>query len=669
MPSQQRVESAAPIDLEIENIGGIDARSETLLPGITVLVGANATNRTSFLQAIMAALGSTRATLKGDAQEGRVSMTVDDATYTRTLSRTDSTIRFSGDAYLDDPELAELYAFLLGDNDIRQTVEQNGDLHEVLMRPVDTEHIEAELESLRETRRDIEADLENVNEAAEALPRLEEERQQLEAERDALRDEIEAVEADVERLQREVLSGEQEDRIEALNEQVEETQTELAAIETEISQLEARIDGIQRELEDAGSESDESVDALQEQIEDLEAERRSLKETINTLEELEESFSAAADMSRRLLNSTQTIEDLITQVPTEIDIPDGPLTDRPSERSDSPTDQLVAGEEQICRGCGSEVTTDEIRAIIDQYAAIQRALHAEIETHTTTANALEADKRELEQQLRERKQTKNRRERLRTELEQQETKLEDAYERRDELAAELDALRDEMATLDTDGNEQQDELVDRRTELNTTKSELARVERQLEEIEREIDRKEEVVDKRDELEAEREHLDAQIADLQTRVETIEQELVDEFNDTMDEVLSLLAYQNLARIWIDRKVVDQNGTTGDNTQFELNVVRDGAGGTYEDRFEHLSESEQAVTGLAVALTGYLVHEVYDACPVMLLDSIEMIDGERIAALLEYFGAKADYLVAALLPEDRDTIETETVNIIDWSASHD
>ncbi len=46
------------VNLNVRYIGGIDETEVTLSPGVTALTGRNATNRTSFLQAIMAALGS-----------------------------------------------------------------------------------------------------------------------------------------------------------------------------------------------------------------------------------------------------------------------------------------------------------------------------------------------------------------------------------------------------------------------------------------------------------------------------------------------------------------------------------------------------------------------------------------------------------------------------------
>jgi hypothetical protein len=69
--------------------------------------------------------------------------------------------------------------------------------------------------------------------------------------------------------------------------------------------------------------------------------------------------------------------------------------------------------------------------------------------------------------------------------------------------------------------------------------------------------------------------------------------------------------------------------------------------------HLSEpaySDCEVTRLVFALAGYLVHEVHETVPVMLLDSLEAIDSDRIAVLIEYVADYSDYLVAALLPED-------------------
>ena len=59
-------------ELSVENVGGIDSTEIAFSPGVTSLSGRNATNRTSFLQALMATFGSDHVSLKGDAGHGEV---------------------------------------------------------------------------------------------------------------------------------------------------------------------------------------------------------------------------------------------------------------------------------------------------------------------------------------------------------------------------------------------------------------------------------------------------------------------------------------------------------------------------------------------------------------------------------------------------------------------
>ncbi|MFC6724176.1 chromosome segregation protein SMC, partial [Halobium palmae] len=147
--------SAGTIEISARKIGGIDDTTVSLSPGVTVLAGRNATNRTSFLQSVMAAVGSEAVSLKGDAEEGYVELRLDGERYSRRLRRTAEGVAFDGDPYLDDPELADLFAFLLESNEARRAVAREDDLRELIMRPVDTEGIRAEIERLRAERRSV----------------------------------------------------------------------------------------------------------------------------------------------------------------------------------------------------------------------------------------------------------------------------------------------------------------------------------------------------------------------------------------------------------------------------------------------------------------------------------------------------------------------------------
>jgi hypothetical protein len=127
---------------------------------------------------------------------------------------------------------------------------------------------------------------------------------------------------------------------------------------------------------------------------------------------------------------------------------------------------------------------------------------------------------------------------------------------------------------------------------------------------------------------------------------------------------MLDYANIDRIWIERteKTAREGRRKVTRTAFALHIVRTTPDGTvYEDTVDHLSESEREVTGLVFGLAGYLVHEVHDEVPFLLMDSLEAIDSDRIADLVEYIASYADNLVVALLPEDAGALDEEYTRI--------
>ena len=187
MPSLQH--TTATVD--VENIGGIDSTTVEFTPGVTVLAGRNATNRTSFLQALMAALGSERASLKGDADQGTVTLELDGETYTRELTRTNSGIAFAGNPYLEDSQVADLFAFLLESNPARRAVLRDEDLREFILRPVDVDEIEARISQLQAEKRGIDNRLSELSEASR-------ERDSLKEEHARVANQLETAEADLE---------------------------------------------------------------------------------------------------------------------------------------------------------------------------------------------------------------------------------------------------------------------------------------------------------------------------------------------------------------------------------------------------------------------------------------------------------------------------------------
>ena len=135
---------------------------------------------------------------------------------------------------------------------------------------------------------------------------------------------------------------------------------------------------------------------------------------------------------------------------------------------------------------------------------------------------------------------------------------------------------------------------------------------------------------------------------------------------METVINVLEYENLARVWIERTETEvrEGRRKVDKQMFELHIIRESdEKRVYEDDLSNLSESEREVTGLVFALAGYLVHDVQTEIPFMLLDSLEAIDSDRIAKLIDHFEAYPDYLIAALLEEDADATSDEYTLISD------
>ncbi|EMA53641.1 archaea-specific SMC-related protein [Halococcus salifodinae] len=641
-------------ELSVENVGGIDTTEIALSPGVTSLTGRNATNRTSLLQALMATLGSERVSLKGDADHGEVTLTLGEDTYTRTLERRNGTVVFDGDPYLEDTEAAELFGFLLESNEARQAVARDDDLREVIMRPVDTAAIQAEIEQLEAEKRNLDDELDRLDSLDSRLPELETEKTRLEDRIEDKRTELDDKEAE----------------IEDADQTVDDTKEQQNAFEDALDELQE----VRSDLEDVRYRIDterESIQALEDERNELEATMADLPETpAGDLDELETEID-------RLRDHKQSVESTINQLQRILqfneDLLDG---DNPELQAalqtrggadtggdaDALTDQLVE-DTTVCWTCGSEVERDAIDDTLDSLRELRRE-------HSSKRNELDTELDELTDRRDDLRGDRDRRERV-------DRKLDEIDREIDEREATLDDLTDERATLEDTIDEreaaveelegqEQSELLDHHKEANQLEFELGRLESDLDDVREEIAGVEDDLDERDQLSERREELQTELADLRTRIEQLESEAVEEFNDHMETILGVLDYANIERIWIERteQTVREGRRKVERGVFDLHVIRStDEGTTYEDSIGHLSESEREVTGLVFALAGYLVHDLHESLPFIVIDSLEALDSDRIAALVEYFGEYAAYLVVALLPEDAAALSDEYQRVTD------
>jgi chromosome segregation ATPase len=643
MTTQRNLEAGATVS--VRNIGGIDETSVSLEPGVSILYGRNATNRTSFLQALMAALGSENISMKGDAEEAEVELEFNGDVYTRRLVRKNGSIVTNGEPYLDDPELADLFAFLLESNEARRTVASEGNLRDLIMRPIDLDEIKSQISEYERQKRELDEEIQAIEERKRDLPELEAEQARLENEIEETQAELAAKEEDIEAADAEIQAQrrdqqELEEKLQALRDarnDLEDVRYDLETERESIQSLKEDRTTVREELADLPETPDEEIAELNSQIEQLRERSRTLDSKLNSLQN-------TVNFNEEMLDSEQS------DIYDAIDSDDSNVTD-----------ELLEDTDVVCWTCGSEVEREQIETTIEQLRSVRSETLSEKQEVSSQLEELKADKHSLDQQQRRREELERRLSQIEDEIEQSQDRVEDLQKRRETLEERVQSLESEIESLESD---QFDEVLELHREANELEYELGRLENDLQSVNDEIGAIEERLEEQSELEEEREAVTENLTELRTRVERLEEDAVAEFNEHMDEVLGLLDYDNLDRIWLERvqREVREGRRKNIKTFFDLHVVRTTpSGATYEDTIDHLSESEREVTGLVFALAGYLSHEVYEQVPFILLDSLEAIDSERIANLVDYFADYADFLTVALLPEDAQALNKEYTRI--------
>lgn len=630
----------APVEVHVENVGGITDAEVAIPPGVTVLVGQNATNRTSLLQGITAALGSKSASLKGDSDEGYAEVTIDGETYFQRAERQNGSVHWDGDPYLDDPVAADLFAFFLESNEARQAVARGEDLREIILRPIDTDAIEREIDSLQDRRQQLDERLTELDDLETKRESLVAERSRLESEIVSIRGTLEEKRNALSEVDRPADGDGPSDRLESKMEELRETKRELDdihfSIDTELESIEA----LETDLEDVSAELS--------QVGDTDVDRTDLESKIRDRREAKRHLDSRVNELQRLV---QFNRELLAEESTLLDSALGEVHDR---SADEVTKDLVDGSTTICWTCGTQVSTDRIADTVAALKSHREDLREEQRAVEAELDELRSRREELTSVEERRAELESKQDAIERELADREETVEELRHRKKELESVVEALEAEVADLEA---ETDDQVLEGHEEVNELEYELGRTENELDRVETNLANIDEQLATREELAKERESVKDDLQAARQRVERIETRAVDQFNEHMENILDILEYDNISRIWLERRVTAE-GATGSSQEraFDLHIVREGDdGAVYEDHIDHLSESERRLTGLVFGLAGYLSHGLYEDLPFVILDSLEAIDARRIAALLEYVRDYAGYLVVALLPEDAAYVE--------------
>jgi chromosome segregation ATPase len=588
----------------------------------------------------MTALGSENVSIKADADEAHVELTIDGDTYTRTLQRRNGTVQTSGDPYLDDPTVADLFAFLLESNEARRAVVTDADLRDVIMRPVDTDEIQTEIDQLLNKRRQISDELDELDSLKDRLPSLEEERTQLQTQIDEKQTELQDLEADIEDRDADIeQSRDEKAELEDTLEDLREKRSDLENVRYELETEEGSLESLQAEKQEVADEYENlpetpagDLDEIKSKIDQLRTEKQTLESEVN---ELQSVIGFNQDM---LEDAGNGVFDAL-QTDTE---------------SDEITDELLPDETVTCWTCGSDVEAEQIETTVEKLQELSKDTVSDINDLDAELDELKEQRRERQDQQRQRERLERRQRELESEIDDTKARIQTLTQRRDELREEIKTVEKKVEALEHESNE---ELLELHKEANQLEYDLGSLESDLERVEDNIETIEARLDEESELRSRREDVNDEIEKMRTKIERIEQQAIEEFNDHMDTVLETLGYENIARIWLERteQEVREGRRKVTKSVFDLHIIRQTESGTtYEDSIMNLSESEREVTGMIFALAGYLAHEVYETVPFMLIDSLEAIDADRISRLIEYFAGNSDFLVVALLAEDAQAL---------------
>ncbi|WP_200895624.1 archaea-specific SMC-related protein [Halorubrum saccharovorum] len=625
------------VTIYAENIGGLDTSEVQFTPGVTVLEGRNATGRTSLLTAITGILGGDSPTIKADADEAHIQIEWGENTYRQEFTRDDGEIRRTGESVSNRDDLINLFVSLTESNPARRAIMQGGDLRDIIMRPVDTDAIQRRIEELQSERNRLGQRIRRLEDDLELRPSLESRKQSL---KNKLAEQGEEITELQERLEQHDADPEQAEAVEEALGSLEERKQELESIQNRIRTQEDTFEALrdeQSELQtelDALDTSESELDRIETRLSELTSRERSLAATINDL-------SAIVEFN----------EDLVSDADSEL------LS--AGDSADSLTATLDPMSETVqCWTCGSDVQRSEIAGRLDELRNVVEEKRQERSEVQSQLDELREKQGELQDQIDRRREITRRLNEIEAEIDRREADIADLKEEREAVRERLGELEEFVAEHES---LQESELIEEYQQLSELEYERGQLEEELSTVRENLAELDRLEQERDQLKSQQQEVREDLESQRTQIRDLEENAISAFNKHMEEILGVLDYENITRVWIERKAgtefeASHGGYRGGSaTRFDLHLVRETDDGkAYEDTIDNLSESERNIVGLVVGLAGYLVHDVHEVIPMMLLDSLESIDSERIAALISYFAEFVPYLIVALLPEDADVL---------------
>lgn len=471
------------MDIDVRNIAGIIDGSAEIRSGINTVQASNWQGKSSFIRAVETAFG-TKATLTEGRDEGEVSVTVDGETHTVTLEQRGSSVVSRGNPVLDDEYdqlLADLFAFLGEDNDIRRAVRSNDDLKGLLTRPLEMEDLDARIRELGDEQDSIQAELRRAERKADELISLRQRQNGLESELQELR--------------------EQEAEFE--NAMTSDKRVELSELRAERNRVVDLIDRLENTLERSReklTEAHEEYEGIEvADASEVEGELVDVREKYERAQEDKELLQTVYSANKRLLEEDRL--DLLS------DIERGLMADT-----------------YTCWLCGSDTDEAEMEAQLEAMGDKVLELRETVGTYESRIDELEAERDEIKRQQRRRTDLENRISELESTISERDENLSSAEERLSTIEQQIDELDAEVDVVDKEMSEIQSEIKYKEAELEDLEEEIAEAETAAERIET--------------LENAEEEVKSKIRELRTRKDEMRDRIRTAFDDSIRTIVPM-----------------------------------------------------------------------------------------------------------------------------------
>ncbi|AGB50670.1 hypothetical protein Metho_2531 (plasmid) [Methanomethylovorans hollandica DSM 15978] len=620
----------------VENIGGLKHIEADIIPGLNVIEQPNASGKTSFLRAFSLLLtpsGNNKDLeyiLRSMSTEGFISVTDHNGNQIKkTISRNKNTITVAGDD-LVTPEISLLvkrFAICGHDNEILSAVRLGQNLKSLI--GTDNNIIERLKAEIRYKESNLTALTEDLNKDANAPHQ----KISTEKKRDALLKELSQLEEKYAALKK------QHDSMASVGKETA-TKEKLNAKSTELQQIEFKI-----------NDSKKMIKNKNELIEKLSKEIQSLRRSIEQLGEVDK--REIDKIKKEMQNIDYKIQKTISQQST-LDMTIQATKNVVRELEESPQtntilDSLSDDSHVSCPVCGQDAGIRIIKKHIDEL------MEKRAKTQTTISK-LESDKAVLSKKqdiliqkgseittaisvIKSKEATINNENGNISLISQAIEKLEDSKEK---LNAEIKELSKSI----------NDKVVNITIEIAKIKESIGQKKTAIENFNNEIKSYDAVIRGIDNKRLSVAEMKKDVENTKAELHKIELRIQEQFNQIIPEVYSILGFSsNISRISLEQNydLMVSRKTDKDS------IYRD------MDSIKTLSKSELEVIGLAVMISGYIVNNLKEYFPYILLDELTFLDNKRLKALMDYMEKIAVSIILTKLPPETEKIGQRRIDI--------